>query len=87
MQSLTKQLQPWLNAGVSFSDLPEHVQQATGTYIFFRSSAIVDSGDPRKIKAAIEAMPEPVRDRVRAECRRLYRARFLDQNDISRQPR
>lgn len=77
MQSLSKQLQPLLSGAVSFDQLPQHTQEAAKVFIHFRSSAIVDSGNPEQIKAEIEAMPEPVRELVRQECRRLYRARFL----------
>lgn len=77
MQSLSKQLQPLLSGAVSFDQLPEHVQEATKIFIYFRASAIVDSGDPEQIKREIESIPDTVRDLVRNECRRIYKRRFL----------
>ena len=83
MESLTKRLQPLLSGAVSLADLDQHTRQALDIYIHFRASAIIDSGDPEKIKAEIEAMPESVMELVRVECRRLYRRRFLEPNNIS----
>ena len=77
MQSLTNRIKPLLQGAVSFAQLPQHTQEAARIFIHFRASAIVDSGNPEKIKAEIEAMPEPVRELVRQECRRLYKERFL----------
>lgn len=76
--SLKQRIQPALNGSVPLSSLNKHTKEALSIFVYFRASAIVDSGDPARIKAEIDSVPEVVRGMVRDECRRLYKARFLD---------
>lgn len=55
-------------------DLDDHTREALDIYVFFRASSLCDL-PPDRIKAAIDAMPEAVRDMVREECKRLLKHR------------
>lgn len=82
METLTQRLKPLLTGAVSLDDLDNHTRQALDIYVHFRSSALCDLPSER-IKAEIEAIPEGVRELVRAKARELWKRRLLCQNNIS----